>query len=262
MIRRWTCSTWRLNKSNIAGDYAHCKVRAPLKPEATQMMRNHDTGPTAEEPASNSGNDPETARRLAQERRIARERREAEHQKQAPWVDPREIAGEGNPHELETAVRSGRVRIRFVHTSRWWQRKEAIAREAIRIGSDGRSLMDSGHWELRVNKDDWRAYLEKPAAPASSADVPPPATEIRKESNAGAPPQYDWDEASQYIEKLWENLGDPRDPLNAKDGWKSDYDIARSVVDHLEELYPDQEPPPAKTVADKLRPKIKRLRGD
>src|SRR5258706_13840305 len=66
-----------------------------------------------------------TRLRERRERRGAMARREAEHQKQAPWADPKQIVVEGNPHELETAVRPGRVRIRFVHTSRWWQRKEA-----------------------------------------------------------------------------------------------------------------------------------------
>jgi hypothetical protein len=118
-----------------------------------------------------------TRLRERRERRGAMARREAEHQKQAPWADPKQIVGEGNPHELETAVRSGRVRIRFVHTSRWWQWKEATPREAIRFGSDGKSLVDGGGWELRVNKEDWRAHFCKPDASLPSADVLPPPTE-------------------------------------------------------------------------------------
>jgi hypothetical protein len=39
------------------------------------MMRTHNAGPPAEAPSSDSGNAPDTARRLVQELRIARERR-------------------------------------------------------------------------------------------------------------------------------------------------------------------------------------------
>jgi len=115
--------------------------------------------------------------RLRRERRIAKQRREAEHQKQAPWVNPREIAGEANPHDLETVLRSGRVRARFYAAGRWWQWKEATPREAIRIGLDGGSLVDSEHWVLRINEQDWCEYLSKPDASSSSAEVPPPVIE-------------------------------------------------------------------------------------
>jgi hypothetical protein len=145
-----------------------------------------------------------TRLRERRERRGAMARREAEHQKQAPWVDPREIAGEGNPHELETAVRSGRVRIRFVHTSRWWQRKEATPREAIRLGSDGRSLVNSGHWELRINEDDWRAYLEKTAATAPPGDVPPIVIEKVQLRDASD------DEVRVAIKAVYAERGDER----------------------------------------------------
>jgi hypothetical protein len=213
-----------------------------------------------------------TRLRERRERRGAMARRQVHHTEEERWTDiagALKIQNTDNPADLVAALASGKVQHRFVHPSRWWVWKPvpprlwkegAISGNKL-IGPNGSSL-ENEHQKLVINKRHWREHLSKPAATASSADVPPSATEIRKESNAGAPPQYDWDEASQYIEKLWEDLGDPRDPLNAKDGWKSDYDIARSVVDHLEELYPDQEPPLAKTVADKLRPKIKRLRGD
>jgi hypothetical protein len=129
-----------------------------------------------------------TGRRIAQERRIAREGREAEHGKQASWVAPEELAGEGNPHELELLARSGRVRARFYHSGRhggrWWVWKEAMPREAIRIGSDGRSLVDNEQWALRVNEADWREYRDqqRTAEPssqpetASANEADPPAS--------------------------------------------------------------------------------------
>jgi hypothetical protein len=47
------------------------------------MPNCNTTRAKAEAPASNSGDDPDTARRVAQERRIAREGRQAEHERSA-----------------------------------------------------------------------------------------------------------------------------------------------------------------------------------
>ena len=109
--------------------------------------------------------------RLRRERHGAMARREAERQKQAPWVDPEELAREGNPHDLETVLRSGRVRARFYHSGRWWQWREAAPREAIRIGSDGRSLVDNEQWVLRIHQGDWSEYMGGPSLEAA-APVP------------------------------------------------------------------------------------------
>jgi hypothetical protein len=232
--------------------------------------------------------------RVRREVRIARERREAEHQKHAVWVDPEELAG--HPHDLETALTSGQVRCRFQHVGRWWQWRDVpdgmwkAARNGARlIGSDGRSLVDSEQWVLRINQKDWRhvggARREAAApmtateqsskerqtdavAPAPAAAQPTPETQakpeeipVEKKSNAGAPPQYDWEEASLYVGQLWKELGDPREPSNATDKWRTDLDIARRVADHLRIHAPAKEPPDPKYVADKLRPEIKKLRG-
>ena len=116
----------------------------------------------------------------ARERRHASDQRKAEHARRLGWISPEDalyIAGTDNPHDLNTALKTGRVRCRFWHRTRWWVWKEAEPREAIRLGSDGQSLVDDEHWGLRVHREDWCEYFGKPAAPASPADVPAPAAE-------------------------------------------------------------------------------------
>src|SRR2546426_21671 len=105
-------------------------------------------GHWAEEPDNDAG-------------RIAQKRRQAYRAEEAAWVDPRELAGKGNPYELEAALKSGQVRCRFVHVGRGWVWKEAMPREAIRIGSDGRSLVDDEASPFRADTDrlPWHSFF-------------------------------------------------------------------------------------------------------
>jgi hypothetical protein len=62
------------------------------------------------------------------ERRHASDQRKAEHTERLGWISPEDalhVAGEGNPHELEIALKAGRVRCRFQHKTRWWVWKGA-----------------------------------------------------------------------------------------------------------------------------------------
>jgi hypothetical protein len=149
---------------------------------------------------------------------VAEERRQVQRAEEAPWVDPVELIGEGNPHELEIVARSGRVRARFYHSGRWWQWKEVTPREAIRIGSDGRSLVDSEHWVLRVNADDWHEYIDqqRPAepspqpvaaatpapSPASTEPAPPPAA--KKRATVRAQPSTYANHVTEHLERAGE----------------------------------------------------------
>jgi hypothetical protein len=216
--------------------------------------------------------------------RTAAEAREAHHEKNARWVAPEQIVGSSNPHALEAALRSGLVRVRFAHSSRWWIWKEASPREAIRLGATGASLVDSEHWLLRVSRADWLEFakpaaapaplpaslqpaegLSQPAAPVAPELAPAAAIEAApgsalKRNNAGAPVRHAWGEADRYATELLDDLGDPHDPLAAKEGWRSDADLAERVAEHLGNFDPDHEPPDSKTVARKLRPLLKKRR--
>jgi hypothetical protein len=135
-----------------------------------------------EEPASDSGNDPDTVRRVAQERRIAREGRQAEHEKRAGWIAAEDVLNAGNPNDLIRALKSGAVDCLFVHPSRWWLQPSTVPEHVweaaqFKNGKLWRSgiCLEGPHQKLVVNEQQWRE-LGKPAAPAPSADVPPVAT--------------------------------------------------------------------------------------
>jgi len=216
-------------------------------------------------------NTPDTARRLAQERRIAREQRQAAHEKRAGWIAAEDVLKDANnPNDLIRALKAGAVDCLFVHPTRWWLKPWTVPHDIWESAQfkDGRLwrngvCLESPHQQLVVNERQWRQHLGGPSLeampPAPSPAPVAPATE--QKSNAGAPAHHDWDEAVQHLRNLWKERGDPRDPLSAQEGWRSDIDAARNVADHLGKLDPEQEPPDPKTVADKLRPEIHRLRG-
>lgn len=121
--------------------------------------------------------------RERRERVGAKARRQAESEKLAPWVDPKELAGNGNPYDLETALKSGRVRWRFQHRARWWVWKDpsqelwkAIKAGMQLIGTDGASRVDNEQWVLRINEADWREYLSAPATRSENETSPRRAT--------------------------------------------------------------------------------------
>jgi hypothetical protein len=77
---------------------------------------------------------------------------------------------------------------------------------------------------------------------------------------AGRREKYDWDEAKQYVEKLFREQGDPNDPGQVN-GWRSDTDVADAVVEHFEKLAKKGEPTPDPgTVRNKIRPWLGALR--
>jgi hypothetical protein len=71
-------------------------------------------------------------------------------------------------------------------------------------------------------------------------------------------PKYDWVEAELFVNQRWEQWGDPCDDQNQRDGWRSDSDIAKHVLEHLAKLAPDIEPPDLSTVRKWLRPGARR----
>jgi hypothetical protein len=59
-------------------------------------------------------------------------------------------------------------------------------------------------------------------------------TPTTEPTRKGRPLKYDWDDGLQYLRKLLDEKGDPLKPENAGDGWRSDADAGRAVVDYLE----------------------------
>jgi hypothetical protein len=74
-------------------------------------------------------------------------------------------------------------------------------------------------------------------------------------SKKGRPLEYDWDQGFQYMHKLLEERGDPLSPLNAIDGWRSDADVGRAVVDYIAT---DDRVPDFKNAMKHVRPELKK----
>jgi hypothetical protein len=101
------------------------------------------------------------------------------------------------------------------------------------------------------------------AAIADSAQAVPEAES--EESSRGPPEQYDWDEGFRHVRKLWAELGDPRLPENAKDGWRADADVGRAVQEYVRKPDPEEpgsfKEPDFKHTMNCIHPLLKELRG-
>jgi hypothetical protein len=76
----------------------------------------------------------------------------------------------------------------------------------------------------------------------------------------GRPLEYDWDLGIQHMRKLLEERGDPRDPKEATESWRSDADVGRAVVDFL--ARGDGKMPDFKNAMKHLRPKLQKWRKE
>jgi hypothetical protein len=128
------------------------------------MMSTSDTtGPWAEEPDNDA-------------RRIAQERRKARIAKDTHWLTVEQalkIEASIDPTRLRMELKLG-LPCRYRRRDRWlvWKPQEEVA--PLLAGRNPLDLQD-GLWELVIHEKYWRARLDKPAAAASSADVPPAA---------------------------------------------------------------------------------------
>jgi hypothetical protein len=86
------------------------------------------------------------------------------------------------------------------------------------------------------------AELTSPARePAARAEElrPEPTSPVEPEpaepepARRGSPAKYDWGEGFLFMRQELDRRGDPLDPLNAVDGWRSDADVARVVAAHI-----------------------------
>jgi hypothetical protein len=83
---------------------------------------------------------------------------------------------------------------------------------------------------------------------------------------SGAKQQYDWETAMQYLRGVLDKRGDPTDPKESCDGWRSEADAARLVqtymVDVLQTHLPEDQRkiPDFRTVKRYVAPELKRWR--
>jgi hypothetical protein len=58
----------------------------------------------------------------------------------------------------------------------------------------------------------------------------------------GRKPMYDWEDAMNFAKMEFEKRGDYNDPQNAADGWRSQADLARLVMDYMKKHNGGKEP--------------------
>jgi hypothetical protein len=102
---------------------------------------------------------------------------------------------------------------------------------------------------------DRQLYAEGKLEPAARAEesMPEPA-------RRGHPKEYDWDEGLQFMRRELDERGDPKNPINAVEGWRSDADVARLVAAHV--ALPDGRQPDPKHTARVIRPELQKWRAE
>jgi hypothetical protein len=109
-----------------------------------------------------------------------------------------------------------------------------------------------------------RLYAESGSESAAREPEPaPPSRQVEPEppqpARRGPPEKYDWDEGFQFMRSELDKRGDPKKPINAVKGWRSDADVARLVAAHI--AIGDQQPD-HKHTARVIRPKLKEWRAE
>jgi hypothetical protein len=75
---------------------------------------------------------------------------------------------------------------------------------------------------------------------------------------SGAKPQYDWGLAMERLREILDERGDPLDPKEARDGWRSEEDAGREVSAYI--LKHEGKTPDRSTVMRHVRDELKRWR--
>jgi hypothetical protein len=104
------------------------------------------------------------------------------------------------------------------------------------------------------------AEPRQPAPVPSSPQVEPKSPLEAEPIRRGHPEEYDWGEGIQFMRRELDKRGDPRNPINAVEGWRSDADVARSVAAHI--ALPNGRAPDFKHTARIIRPELKRWRAE
>jgi hypothetical protein len=100
-----------------------------------------------------------------------------------------------------------------------------------------------------------------PPSPQVELEPPPPA---RRGGRPGRPEQYDWDEGFQFMRRELDKRGDPLDPTNAVEKWRTDFDVAKLVAAHIAIGDRKSEPkePDLKHTARRIRPELEKWRAE
>ena len=75
---------------------------------------------------------------------------------------------------------------------------------------------------------------------------------------SGAKPQYDWGLAMERLREILDERGDPLDPKEARDGWRSEEDAGREVATYI--LEHEGKTPDRSTIMRHVRDELKRWR--
>jgi hypothetical protein len=109
---------------------------------------------------------------------------------------------------------------------------------------------------MALATDDFDYSVVEQDVPAPGKErKPTPKKQHRKAkqaSRAGAPEQHDWDEGEQFVMRELKTRGNPLDKNNQTKGWKTISDVARLVIDHLEEYSEDGVGPDLSTTRSKV----------
>ena len=71
-------------------------------------------------------------------------------------------------------------------------------------------------------------------------------------SRAGAPEEHDWEEGKLFVMQELKTRGNPLDKNNQTKGWRTISDVAKLLIDHLEELSKDGVGPDMSTARGKV----------
>src|SRR5262245_16899269 len=108
--------------------------------------------------------------------------------------------------------------------------------------------------------DQQRAEESMPEPAPSSPQVEPEPLPEPEPARRGPPEQYDWDEGFQFMRRELDKRGDPKNPINAVEGWRSDADVARLVAFHI--ALPGGREPDPKHTARVIRSELKKWRAE
>jgi hypothetical protein len=165
------------------------------------------------------------------------ERAGVEHVIDAPWCQDADCPLHGTDRDKELSAlldakwfadwrRFGDLEskdryLKSQYSPHCWARREAVIAFLHKRGVDSADMPSA--WLEGSHGDSHNA----PAIPDVKSD-------IIAISRRGDVPDYDWGEAKLYAFKLLDDNGDMQEPENQVNGWRSQADLTKKVMEHLE----------------------------
>jgi hypothetical protein len=125
-------------------------------------------------------------------------------------------------------------------------------------------------WQSKILQRlaDWKPGTRFPAMLVGTADYLSHLRYCRIEQSqaragAGRPKESDWGDAEMFAMGLFKTKGDPKNPLHQVEGWRSNSDVAKAVLDYLEKLAAKggDKAPDFNTVRNKVPGWLKKFRA-